>query len=359
MSKLEATMVLNQWKVERKAYNDKVQRERRKSVGTDITTSDIEHSGVLIPQLRMMTEVKASPLLVGHTFPSKEPLLLMRIAEEANYTGCRVFIKRSDDYRVQCNGCDGSSFCVRAVFSPSTGWKITKAETRDITMPEESEEFENVPTEADGLEVEENDEDADGMVGDADGDADVVVRVAKSNRVRSPMKSRWLFPIIKEVIAKMPNLSNREMMNLPSDYIKTKFLTISLLQNARTFARTEVFGDAAINVFFANGLVEKMKEGGHHIVVVIKERSVVMKMLERVVLSEEMTRNKAAKKLMTKAEKISYVTEWKAKNRKMLIEGGVWPPKDEVLLNPLKFLSGIFFAPSNAPTMVPHLQTVF
>jgi hypothetical protein len=78
MSKLEATMVLNQWKVERKAYNDKVQRERRKSVGTDITTSDIEHSGVLIPQLRMMTEVKASPLLVGHTFPSKEPLLLMK-----------------------------------------------------------------------------------------------------------------------------------------------------------------------------------------------------------------------------------------------------------------------------------------
>jgi hypothetical protein len=77
-------------------------------------------------------------------------------------------------------------------------------------------------------------------------------------------------------------------------------------------------------------------------VVVIKERLVVMKMLDRVVLSEEMTRNKAAKKLMTKAEKISYVTEWKAKNRKMLIEGGVWPPKDEVLLNPLKFLSGFF-----------------
>jgi hypothetical protein len=37
-----------------------------------------------------------------------------------------------------------------------------------------------------------------------------------------------------------------------------------------------------------------MKEGGHHIVGVTKERSVVMKMLERFVLSEEMTRNKAA-----------------------------------------------------------------
>ena len=80
-------------------------------------------------------------------------------------------------------------------------------------------------------------------------------------------------------------------------------------------------------MLFSNGLVEKMKEDGHHIVVVLKERSEVMKMLERVVLSEEMTRKKAAKKLMTRAEKISYVMKWKAKNRLMLIEGGVWPPK--------------------------------
>ncbi len=35
-----------------------------------------------------------------------------------------------------------------------------------------------------------------------------------------------------------------------------------------------------------------MKEYGHHIVVVIKERSEVMKMLEPVVLFEEMARKK-------------------------------------------------------------------
>jgi hypothetical protein len=70
-----------------------------------------------------------------------------------------------------------------------------------------------------------------------------------------------------------------------------------------------------------------------------------MKMLERVVLSEEMERKKAAKKLMTKEEKISYVTKWKKKNRLMLIEGGVWPPRggDQAVVNPLKFLSGYIF----------------
>ena len=237
---------------------------------------------------------------------------------------------------------------MKAVFSISAGWKITTAETRDIALSQDSENFEDVATEPDGLEVvDENDDDhADGVMGDADGDADgVIMSVAKGNRNRSPIKSRWIFPLIKEVISKAPNLSNREMKNILSDYIKVKFQSTSLLQNARTFARTEIFGDPANNVLFLNGLVEKMKEGGHHVLAVIKERSEVMKMLERVVLSEEMTRKKAAKKLMTKAEKISYVTNWKAKNRKMLIEGGVWPPRggDQVVLNPLKFLSGFCF----------------
>ena len=41
------------------------------------------------------------------------------------------------------------------MFSPSTGWKVTLAETRDITLSQESkEDFENVPTEVDGDEVE-------------------------------------------------------------------------------------------------------------------------------------------------------------------------------------------------------------
>ena len=347
MSKLEATMVLNNWKVDRKAYNDKVQRERRKSFGTMAQPSDIvEHSGVLTDRLRMMTEVQTSPLLVDHTFPDKE-LLLLCIGEEANLSGCRVSCKRSDDYRVQIYGSDSSSsFCVKAVFSISAGWKITTAETREIALSQDSDNFEDVATEADGLEVvEENDDDADGVMGDADGDANgVIMSVAKGNRNRSPMKSRWIFPLIKEVIAKAPNLSNGEMKNILSDYIKVKFQSTSLLQNARTFARTEIFGDPANNVLFLNGLVEKMKEGGHHVLAVIKEHSVVMKMLEHVVFSEEMTRKKAAKKLMTEAEKISYVTNWKAKNRKMLIEGGVWPPMggNQVVLNPLKFLSGFF-----------------
>ena len=96
-------------------------------------------------------------------------------------------------------------------------------------------------------------------------------------------------------------------------------MTTSLLQNARNFARSEVFGDPSKNVCFLNGLIESMRKGGNEVVAVVKSCAEVMKMLELVVLSEQMTKNKAAGKLMSKVEKIAYVTKWKKKNKLMLV----------------------------------------
>ena len=64
---------------------------------------------------------------------------------------------------------------------------------------------------------------------------------------------------------------------------------------------------------------------------------------------------------MSKVEKVVYVTKWKKKNKLMLVEGGIWPPKggDAAVVATLKFLSGIMFATSNAQRTVPHLQRVF
>ena len=76
-----------------------------------------------------------------------------------------------------------------------------------------------------------------------------------------------------------------------------------------------------------------MRKGGNEVVAVVKSRAEVMKMLEHVVLSEQMTKNKAAGKLMSKVEKVAYVTKWKKKNKLiMLVEGGVWPPKGGLLM---------------------------
>jgi hypothetical protein len=86
-------------------------------------------------------------------------------------------------------------------------------------------------------------------------------------------------------------MSNAEMKHVVSAYVKEKFITSSLLQNARTMARDEIFGDPATNVFFANGLVEKMKECGIEVKVLMKDWKQVLRMLERVVLSNLICKN--------------------------------------------------------------------
>ncbi len=106
------------------------------------------------------------------------------------------------------------------------------------------------------------------------------------------------------------------------------------------------FGDPSANVFLANALVDKMKDGGHDVIVVTKGCSEVLRMLERVVLSDEMRKNKATGKLMTRQEKIDYVTKWKIKNKHIFKEGGLLVPKrgDAALLTtPLIFLWDLLF----------------
>jgi hypothetical protein len=85
-----------------------------------------------------MAEVESSPLMLDHTFPTKE-VLLLRITEGANLNSCHVSSKRSDDYRVQVVGSSNSSFKTYAVFSSTFGWKVTKCETRlDLLSQEET-----------------------------------------------------------------------------------------------------------------------------------------------------------------------------------------------------------------------------
>jgi hypothetical protein len=62
-----------------------------------------------------MTEIKASPLKVGDTFPTKDRLLL-RIVEEANLYGVRMAIKWSDTFQVNARGLNGDTFHVHGNF---------------------------------------------------------------------------------------------------------------------------------------------------------------------------------------------------------------------------------------------------
>ena len=135
----------------------------------------------------------------------------------------------------------------------------------------------------DEVEVNGNEDDVDKI---EEGEAD------RKSKNPTPLKAHWIFPLIKEVIVKTPNMSDREMRNILMDYVKPNFMTTSLLQNARTFARSEVFGDPSKNVCFLNGLIETMRKGGSEVVAVVKSCAEVMKMLEHVVLSKQMQKIK-------------------------------------------------------------------
>ncbi len=296
MSAAKAQEAIKEWRVLRKAHTDKMQREHRALFGSNAST-EIEYSGVVDARLRLMSDVEVTPLLKGHTFPTKD-ILLIRIAEEANFCGCQIAIVQSNNYQVYVRGCAGSLFQVKASCSIKLGWKLTTIKTRAVTKANDD------PTDEIVYDVEEKvaDEDKASLEeDDADGKVKAVCQC-------TPIKSHWIVPLLLSEIVEKPNMSNAEMKHVVSAYVKEMFITSSLLQNARTMARDEIFGDPSTNVFFANGLVKKMKKCGVDVKVLMKDRQQVLRMLERVVLSDHMRKNIVEGKLMTKTEKIEFVS---------------------------------------------------
>jgi hypothetical protein len=247
MSAVEAQIAIKEWRVLHKAHTDKTQKEWRALFGSN-AAMEFEYSGVVDARLWLISDVEVTPLLKGHTFPTKE-ILLIQIAEEANYCGCQIAIVRRDNYQVYVWGCAGSLFKIKAFCSVKLGWKVTTIQTREATKANDD------PAEKivyDGEEKVANEDKASLEEEDAD-------RKVKAVRQRTPIKSRWIVPLLLNEIAEKPNMYNADMKHAVSAYVKEKFITSSLLQNARTMARDEIFGDPATNVFFANGLVEKIK----------------------------------------------------------------------------------------------------
>jgi hypothetical protein len=238
-------------------------------------------------------------------------------------------------------------FKIKAFCSIKLGWKVTTIQTKEVTGANDD------PAEEIVYDCEEKVVDED----EASLEEDVADGKMKVVHQRTPIKSCWIVPLLLNEIAEKPNISNAEMKHVVSAYVKEKFITSSLLQNARTMARDEIFGDPATSVFFATGLVEKLKECGVDVKVLMKDRQQVLRMLERVVLSDHMPKNKAEGELMTKAEKIEFVSNWKLENKEVFEDGGLGEPKLGAV--PLKFFSGISFSTSGAQKAIPFLKQVF
>ena len=75
-----------------------------------------------------------------------------------------------------------------------------------------------------------------------------------NSKKQKKIKYRWLIPTVKAKVSLHPNIPNKELKALFKYYVKDIFLTASLLQQARTTIRKEVFGDADTNVMYVPAL---------------------------------------------------------------------------------------------------------
>ncbi len=104
-------------------------------------------------------------------------------------------------------------------------------------------------------------------------------------------------------------------------------------------------------------LVGQLEAAGHDVLLTPNPAKEVQRMLDCVIISEQIKKMKAKGKTMSREEKINFVKDWKEENTKMLAQGGLGPLSfDEV--KP-KFVTGVFFSTMPARTIVPLLQTAY
>jgi hypothetical protein len=188
-------------------------KDRRKSVCEDEVNNTITYTGVLSDLLRTMTEVKASPLNVGDTFLTKDRLLL-RIVEKANLHGVQVAM---DDTR----RLNGDTFHVHGNFGKNAGWKVaacvvgiesishptipnaTAAEKK--TSPAGNNNSIDLLVEIGWQEGNLYNTDRDHAGDDGDGNK----KNERSKRQKTPMKLKYLIPLMKVALTEWPNISNK------------------------------------------------------------------------------------------------------------------------------------------------------
>ena len=275
-------------------------------------------SGCLTTVLRSMSDVQTCRLEVDHTFPDRE-ILAMHVAEEVNLRGINVVTSWSDlrDFK-----CTGPRFSVIAGQSERLGWHVAIASIR------ECDEF-----------------GASTVVEDVD---------AEPEKITLPFRTKWIVPLILPIILETPSISNKNLRQALSAYGKEHSLTDSILQEARTEAKAQLFGVAEENVRYAEGMKLELEKDGHVVKLIHTSRKDTLCNVERLVIGEEMIRLKsAANGTLDKDERHQFWSKWKTDNYALIVNQLGFKTQD------LQFLHGVFFTPSFAQKTVPELQTLF
>ncbi len=169
----------------------------------------------------------------------------------------------------------------------------------------------------------------------------------------SPFKSAMVVPVILGLISDNPGCTNKTLQDYLKPYGKEYALTDSILQEARTAAQTLLFGTAKINVTYAKMVENELVKRGHIVRVRYTGTRETLKNVEVIILSEELLQQKHLNNsTLDKDEKFAFIAKWKKDHWELLMEQ-LGPKCVDV-----RFLHGIFFAPSFLQATVPELQRI-
>jgi hypothetical protein len=177
--------------------------------------------------LRPLVEVEKYRLCVGQMFPDKN-IFWMRIAEEALLHGITVHAIRSEyTHLTVC----GQSFHAEGTYREGLGWtcKVAVCCDGDDTsiIPDRSRhDNTNVP-------------------------------------LKTPLYYEWVILIIRSRVEKKPGIEYEALRDALRPYARETAITNFILQKARDVAKIEIFGSPNENVWYVEGVLERMRSLGH------------------------------------------------------------------------------------------------
>ena len=131
---------------------------------------------------------------------------------------------------------------------------------------------------------------------------------------------KWITPLILPIILETPSISNKNLRQALSAYGKDHSLTDSILQEARTEAKAQLFGVAEENVRYAEGMKSELEKDGHVVELMYTSRKDTLRNVEWLVIGEEMIHLKSATNgTLNKDERCQFWSKWKTDNYALLI----------------------------------------
>ena len=122
---------------------------------------------------------------------------------------------------------------------------------------------------------------------------------------------KWITPLILPIILETPSISNKNLRQALSAYGKDHSLTDSILQEARTEAKAQLFGVAEENVRYAEGMKSELEKDGHVVELMYTSRKDTLRNVEWLVIGEEMIHLKSATNgTLNKDERRQFWSKW-------------------------------------------------